>query len=186
MFWIAVIAKQPQVTASHRQGCSGRHVSPHVKQEFALLIMNAWTSEEDAWWWCLWTPGCMDQSKTAGQTEVDNDVGEPVSETAAWRDRADAAGRKTSGHLDQWIAVKAAVELDPEHAGDAYDRHSGWGVRTPIPPKSLECEREGHGGHLMWFWSLTSSSSCRRTKELCALLSTPRVRFWKNCSSWRM
>lgn len=29
-------------------------------------VMNPWTSEEDAWWWCLWTPGMSAGKETEG------------------------------------------------------------------------------------------------------------------------
>jgi hypothetical protein len=53
----------------------GESQSPSIHQIFALtgphgasihpsdlaltLPMNEWSTHDDAWWWGLWTPGCM-------------------------------------------------------------------------------------------------------------------------------
>eukprot|EP00282_Hemiselmis_andersenii_P008936 CAMPEP_0114109100 /NCGR_PEP_ID=MMETSP0043_2-20121206/589_1 /TAXON_ID=464988 /ORGANISM="Hemiselmis andersenii, Strain CCMP644" /LENGTH=209 /DNA_ID=CAMNT_0001200941 /DNA_START=277 /DNA_END=903 /DNA_ORIENTATION=+ len=75
--------------------------------------MNAWTSEEDAWWWALWTP---DMAK------------EPGACPASTPDQASGDEHARKGKFDQWLAVSEALKLDGEGGEAEYDPVTGWGT----------------------------------------------------------
>ena len=61
---------------------------------------------EDAWWWALWTPGCM-----ASPTAVPPQATATLPQTP-------------------FLAVNAAQALDAQASPGDYDKHSGWGTHT--------------------------------------------------------
>ena len=61
---------------------------------------------EDAWWWALWTPGCM-----ASPTAVPPQATATLPQTP-------------------FLAVNAAQALDAQATPGDYDKHSGWGTHT--------------------------------------------------------
>jgi SAM-dependent methyltransferase len=84
--------------------------------------MNPWTSEEDAWWWCLWTPNMSSASEGAAKSAAGEGGDQSNGEDAKCVDQG------TGGKFDQWIAVKEALKLDGEGGESDYDPVTGWGI----------------------------------------------------------
>eukprot|EP00960_Hanusia_phi_P030242 748461-Hanusia_phi.AAC.1 len=112
--------------------------------------MNAWASEEDAWWWSLWRPGMLggseekeetkdevqpshasrheDQPEHLEQREEEEEEGTVVYVRYGVSADLLSQGSSATRAFDNWIAVQSVQSEDLEGVTSAFDPHSGWGV----------------------------------------------------------